>query len=251
MKKLLIFLLFITMLCMAACANGNTDGNADTPPVGDITTPTEAPLSYAGVSAAFVGDSITNGATLEQGDPIYWQLVKESLQLGDVTGMGVNGSCYSTKSEFGLEHEPLAIRYQQIPQTDMIFIALGTNDFGRSTPMGTIEDQEDVSFYGAMNMILTALEEQCSDSQIILLTPIVRHDKSVNNLGLEITDYIAAIKAVAQERNLPVVDMYELTRNSLSQGVFTDGVHLDKYGHQILAQTLETWLKDNMETVLH
>jgi len=207
-------------------------------------------LSYAGKTAAFVGDSITNGAQLNAGDLRYWEVLASKLQLGEVTGMGVNGSCYSTKSEFGMDHEPLATRYQKIPQADLIFIFLGTNDFGRSTPMGTMEDTEDVSFYGAMNMILTKLETQCPNSRIILLTPIVRYDKSTNNLGLKQSEYIDAIKAVAAQRGLILIDTYELTRQQLTQGLFADTVHPDKYGHQVLAEALETWLQENIETVL-
>ena len=243
MRKILSAVAAILMVFSLVGCNAPKEEPADP-------TPETQTLSYAGKSAAFVGDSITNGAMLNEGEQRYWQVLADKLQLGEVTGMGVNGSCYSTKSEFGLDHEPLATRYQKIPQADLIFIFLGTNDFGRSTPMGTIEDTEDISFYGAMNMILTQLETQCPDSQIILLTPIVRYDKSMNNLGLKQSAYIDAIKAVAAQRGLPLIDTYELTRQQLSEGLFADKVHPDQYGHQILAQALETWLQENIETIL-
>lgn len=43
MKRFLIFLLLIAMLCMAGCDKGSNDKNADTPPVGSVTKPTEEP----------------------------------------------------------------------------------------------------------------------------------------------------------------------------------------------------------------
>lgn len=239
MKRLIVFLLvLVTVLSLTACG-GATPGETE-----------PEPLSYQGVTATFVGDSITNGATLKGGEPIYWQLVQSALGFGKTVGLGVNGSCYSTRSDFGMEHEPLPTRYQKITQTDLIFIALGTNDFGRNTPMGTIEDQEDISFYGAMNFVLNELEKQCPESQIILMTPIIRFDKTQNALGLKLQDYIDAIKAVGAQRSLPVVDMYTLTGTKLPSGVFTDTVHPDKLGHQTLAAALQTWLEENIQTVL-
>ena len=241
MKRLLaLALTFVLLLSLTACGGKKTEQTPD--------TKEPKAKSYAGMTAAFVGDSITNGAELQKGDKIYWELVSEQLQLGQVTGLGVNGSCYSTKSEFGLEHGPLPTRYQQIPQADLIFIALGCNDFGRSTPMGQIEDHEDVSFYGAINFILDELETQCPDSQIILLTPIPRPNKVSNNHGLKLRDYADAILAVGQARGIPVVDLLTLTGSTITEGVLTDGVHPDKYGHQIMAGSLAGWLLENVET---
>ena len=238
MKKLIVGILCLGVLLSFAACGGNS---------GETQPPA---LTYQGVSAAFVGDSITNGAQLKTGDPIYWQLVQTALGFDKTVGLGVNGSCYSTKSDFGMEHSPLPTRYQQIPQTDLIFLALGTNDFGRNTPMGTIEDQEDISFYGAINFVLNELEKQCPESQIILMTPIIRFDKSQNSLGLKLQDYIDAIKAVGEKRGLPVVDMYSATAPKLPSGIFTDNVHPDKLGHQVLATALQTWLEENIEEVL-
>ena len=243
MKRLMALLLAVLMvLGLAACGGDKAETKA---PADD----TPKAKSYKGMTAAFVGDSITNGAELQKGDMIYWQIVSANLELGEITGMGVNGSCYSTKSEFGLDHQPLMTRYQKIPQADLIFIALGCNDFGRNTPMGTIEDKEDISFYGAMNFILDQLATQCPDSQIVLLTPIPRPSLGVNKLNLKLRDYADAIIAVGQARQIPVVDMLTLTAPNFPEGLFVDGVHPDKFGHQVMAQTLQTWLEENVETL--
>ena len=101
-----------------------------------------------------------------------------------------------------------------------------------------------------MNFVLNQLEKQCPDSQIILMTPIIRFDKKQNALDLKLQDYIDAVKAVGAKRGLPVVDMYTLTASKLPSGVFTDTVHPDKLGHQVLATALQTWLEENIQTVL-
>ena len=71
--------------------------------------------------------------------------------------MGVGGSCVSAKSNYGTGNYPLINRYQNIPDKDLITIYMGTNDYGHNTPMGTIDDTTDVSFYGALNVIIPGI----------------------------------------------------------------------------------------------
>ena len=54
--------------------------------------------SYYGKSAVFVGDSITYGEGTSVGSR-YWELLKSSLNLSSVTGMGVPGSSISARSK--------------------------------------------------------------------------------------------------------------------------------------------------------
>lgn len=240
MKKTIVWILVLLLvLPLVACGGGAPQ---ETQP---------AQKTYAGLTATFVGDSITNGAKLNAGDLRYWEILKNDLGFAEAVGMGVNGSCYSTLSEFGMEHEPLVTRYQKIPATDLIFIFMGTNDFGRATPLGSVEDREDVSFQGAMNKVLDEVKKAHPESKIILLTPIVRYDKQANTLDLKLEDYIAAIKEVAAAQDLPVIDTNALTKDKLPEGLFADTVHPDKYGHQILAEAIQGWLEENIDTILN
>ena len=240
MKKFLAIILVLCVLfALAGCQQSE--------PV--ETEPKER--SYSDVTACFVGDSITFGCTLVAGEKIYWQVADEALHFKNTIGMGINGSCYSTTSDRGLECSPLTMRYQEIPQTDLIFIALATNDFYENTPLGTIEDTEDVSFYGAINYCLDKLAVQCPDSKIILIAPIRGHGQTVvNKVGHKYVDYIEAIKAVGEKRQLLVMDMYTLTYDTLLEGFLNDIVHPNKYGHQQMGEVLQKWLEENKEAVL-
>lgn len=239
MKKLLVMLLALCfVMALAGCQKSDPEPS------------TTEPLSYANTTATFVGDSITFGCTLKAGEKIYWQLASEALGFKNAIGMGVNGSCYSTTSDYGLDNSPLTMRYQEIPQTDLIFIALATNDFYQNTPLGTIEDQEDVSFYGAINFVLNKLEQQCPNSKIILIAPIRGHGKMITNkAGHKYVDYIEAIKAVGEKRQLTVMDMYTLTYDTLLEGFFNDIVHPNQYGNQQMGEVLKTWLEAHMEAL--
>jgi len=243
MKK---FFAIIFALCIVWALAGCEGKTAATEP-----SETELALSYSDVTVAFVGDSITRGTAMEPGNPIYWERVDDALQFKQVTGLGINGSCYSVTSEYGLRTEPLPTRYQTIPQVDLIFILLGTNDFNMNTPLGNIEDKEDISFYGGMNYTFDRLEQEYPNSKVILMTPVRRHGVLLeNDHGLKLTDYNDAIKAVAQQRGYILIDMYEITYEKMTQGVLADAVHPNKFGHQIMGDALTAWLEENIELVL-
>ncbi len=213
--------------------------------------PADAALkSYSDVTACFVGDSITKGHTLADGEMTYWQNVDVSLNFKEVVGLGINGSAYSVTSDNGMENGPMTTRYQTVPQTDLIFIALGVNDFFENTAIGSIEDTEDVSFYGAINFTLDKLAEQCPESKIILMTPIRCYTNPTNKAGHKLTEYVDAIKTVAAQRQLLVVDMQTLTYDTLPEGMFNDSAHPNKFGQQIMGEALQKWLEENIESVL-
>lgn len=248
MKKILS-LLFALCMIFALVACESAPAPAETQP--ETQPETEPALSYQNVTVAFVGDSITRGTAMEAGNPIYWEIVNEKLKFKQVTGLGINGSCYSVTSEYGATTQPLPTRYRTIPQVDIIFILLGTNDFNMNTPLGTIEDKEDISFYGGMNYTFDRFAEEYPDATVILMTPVRRHGVLwENSQGLKLTDYNDAIKAVAEQRGYILLDLYEITYEKLTAGVLADAVHPNKYGHQIMGEALTVWLEENIETVL-
>lgn len=258
MKRLLALLLAILLL--AGCSGQDVPAVTTTAaPTTDATTAptteatTEVKLSYEGLSAVFVGDSITYGVGTTNGNR-YFEYVAESLGLGKIYPMGVSGSCYSTCSDRGLEKEPLTVRGGTIPKADLIFIMMGTNDMGRNTPLGTPEDTTDVSLYGAIHVVVSGLQKKYPDSKIILLTPCPRRDLETNKLGLRLTDYVAAVEAAAKLHNVPCVDMYKPLAGQFSventQTYFPDGLHPNEAGHKLMADVLEAWLLENMEAIL-
>ena len=83
------------------------------------------------------------------------------------------------------------------------------------------------------------------------MTPVRRHGVLwENSQRLQLTDYNDAIKAVAQQRGYILIDLYEITYEKMTQGVLADAVHPNKFGHQIMGDTLTAWLEENIETVL-
>ena len=172
---------------------------------------------WNGKSAVFVGDSITAGTGTTK---IYYEYLKESLGFGSVTAMGVPGSCISAASDYGQSTKPLISRYQNIPSADLIVVFMGTNDYGHETPLGAVSDTQDGTFYGALNVIISALVEKHSSSKLVFITPLHRYgfgtskilgtkftyDHIPNGVGATLEDYVNAVKTVCANNGVSVID---------------------------------------------
>ena len=219
--------------------------------------------SWLGKTAVFVGDSITYGVGTEEGKR-YWELLENELNLSSVTGMGISGSCISAQSDYGTRNTPLINRYNNIPNKDLIVVFMGTNDYGHETPLGTITDEEDISFYGALNVIIPALKEAHKNSRIVFVTPMHRYgfgksnitgnsftyDNVKNGVGYTLKDYVDAIKEVCDSYSIPVIDLFSVdnldpSNVDIKNKYFPDGLHPNSEGHKIMANLL----KDNFSII--
>jgi lysophospholipase L1-like esterase len=176
--------------------------------------------------------------------------------------MGVGGSCVSVTSDYGTGNSPLIRRYTSIPESDIITIYMGTNDYGHETPMGTINDLEDVSFYGALNVIIPGIQKAQPNAKLVWITPTHRYgfgtskllgtpftyDYLPNGRGYSLNDYVDAIKEVCEKYDVPVIDLFTLSGMdpSLSEvrtQYMPDGLHPNAAGHEkiaaIIAKSLE------------
>jgi len=211
---------------------------------------------WSGRSAVFVGDSITAGTGTTK---IYYQYLKESLGLESVNAMGVAGSCISAASDYGHGNQPLIDRYQTIPSADLIMVFMGTNDYGHETPLGSIEDQQEGSFYGALNTIIPELVAEHSSSKIVFVTPLHRYgfgtskilgtkftyDNIPNGVGATLGDYVEALKAVCGKNSVSVIDLHtECTLDpeddTVRSNYMPDGLHPNADGHEVIAEIMES-----------
>lgn len=213
----------------------------------------------AGKKVTCVGDSITAGSGTTK---TYCSILDDTLELESMTGMGVAGSCVSATSDYKTSNSPLINRYKSIPDSDIITIYMGTNDYGHETPMGTIDDTEDVSFYGALNVIIPGIQNAHPDALLAWITPTHRYgfgtskmlgtaftyDYLPNGRGYSLNDYVDAIKEVCEKYDVPVIDLFTLSGMdpSLSEvrtQYMPDGLHPNAAGHEkiaaIIAKSLE------------
>ena len=210
-------------------------------------------------SAVFVGDSITAGVGTTK---LYYEFLKESLGLDSVTALGVGGSCVSAASDYGQKNQPLINRYQNIPSADLIVIFMGTNDYGHETPLGSVSDTEDGTFYGALNIIVPALIKSHPSSKIVYVTPMHRYgfgtskilgtnftyDHLPNGVNATLEDYVDAVKKVCASNGVSVIDLHtectwDPSDSEVRAGYMPDGIHPNAAGHEVIAGIMESHIR--------
>ena len=215
--------------------------------------------SWEGATAYFVGDSITAGSGINKK---YYEHIGEILSLQAANAHGIGGSCISAQSDYGSGNTPLINRYRSIPNVDLIVVFMGTNDYGHETPLGTIQDSTDISFCGALNVIIPGIQKQNPNSQLIFVTPMHRYgfgtskitgakftdDSLPNGRGHCLADYVNAIKSVCAKYGVPVIDLFSIcpinpSIKSDKDAYFPDGLHPNDAGHEIIAKVLAEQLQ--------
>jgi len=224
-----------------------------------IDSPVTDPVSkdnfnWSNTSVVFIGDSITAGTGTTK---TYHSYLSNMNIFKSVRSMGVGGSCISQRSDYGSKNSPLVGRYSSIPAADLIVVFMGTNDYGHETPLGTISDTSDVSFYGALDTVITGIQKEHPDSQLVFVTPLHRYgfgtskitgtkftyDNLPNGNGHKLEDYVNAIKVVCDKYAVPVIDLFNLCpitpeNPEDKKQYFPDGLHPNEAGHEIIAKLI-------------
>ena len=174
------------------------------------------------VKVACVGDSITE----RSGYPFKLQLL-----LGGnykVENFGVSGSTASVDSNISYMNQA-AFQKALAFKPDFVIVMLGTNDANRATCYDS-----DIS--DDYMQIMTAFQALQSNPEIVAVDspPIYSNYSGYNNTYLA-ANIIPRINIVADELNVPTVDMYDMMNSS---GYFADGIHPNDSGSTVIASTL-------------
>ena len=168
------------------------------------------------------------------------------MKCDEFLNLAVNGISYSSLTNV-LPEKALAKTVQGYGNADIIIVSLGTNDYGTNVPLGRFGDENDVSFYGAIDYVYKKLKKENSKSRIIIITPIPRADDGKRESGYSLEDYRKAIKQVATKYGLEVIcgekmkidPKKERDRNKY----IIDGVHINNAGHVLYYETVKEQLK--------
>lgn len=217
-------------------------------------------MELKGLKALFLGDSITEGHGSSAPDKVYWSVLGKRTGM-EVVGYGIGGTRIarqthkSDNERFDLDFN---LRAEQMDkQTDIICVFGGTNDYGHSdAPVGTPEDTDVYTFYGALNHLYTYLLSTYPDAFIFVMTPTHRvgeGPKAASGYQPEkpsLGTYVKIIREVAEKYSLPVLDLYAesgIDPSVLAQHdkYMPDGLHPNDAGYERLSYVVENFLRSH------
>lgn len=256
MRKTFFFLLS-ALLALGAGAQSVTVYEKDTPigfNVSDIDS-----IIFSAAKAdnptyqTLDGKRFVNGHWLSLGTSITWYnnnvsstftkgyqtRVMERLMFKKFTNNGVNGGV-------------LASALPQVITADYYTIEHGVNDWGHSTPVGTLEDYknntDNGTFAANYRKLIDAIYKANPKAMIVLCTPrksygfgiyLPAHWYDPLN-GIYLQDYADLIKQIAAYESLPVADwFYECGgQNNLARLSIDTALHPNDDGYQLMANVL-------------
>ena len=204
---------------------------------------------FASMTYVAFGDSITYGANhknnYKQMDKPYPTLVGKELGIGTVKNLAVSGATF-TANELDLVCMTKRIT-EYTSAADIISVQLGTNDWLNALPLGTPGDYEIDTVYGCLYLIAEHLTTTYKDSFVFFMTPYKTSLDRNDEYTLE--DVANAIKHVAQEYMIPVLDMYELGQFEVEMNdEGSDGLHpSQKFFEDYTAPQIVEFIKENFD----
>lgn len=132
---------------------------------------------------------------------------------------------------------------------DVVLIMLGTNDANPKWCLDSVRKTDFIGtpqeeFKSAYVELIKAYKKSNADAQIYIMTPLpVWPEKKPDHPTIKGRKeqlnawVIPTIKEIANEQNLPLIDVHHLMRKSLKYS--KDGVHLNDEGYKVLAKKIE------------
>ena len=201
-----------------------------------------------------IGDSITKGTFTDIGQsspnsvasPNFSDILKEKFGFAELFNYGINGTSIS-RTTYQFPELAMSIRVKDTVDADVIIVAAGVNDYATDVELGKKDDREDVSFYGALNVLYSFLKENRKNSKIFIVTPIKRQNDGPNKKGYTFDEYREAIVYRAKEFGFPVIDGYGLlidpkTEEGRRKHIL-DGLHPNQEAHLLYGEYLYEQIK--------
>ena len=190
----------------------------------------------------FLGDSITQGVGADKLENRYTD-VFQRLSGAIVSNHGISGTRIARQTNPWNEHvdkNDFVKRVDEIDaDADIVVIFGGTNDYGHGdAPIGTFDDRDEYTFYGAMYILCKKLIEKYPGKPVVFMTPLHRLSENVirpdrnGNPKAALKTYAEIIREVCEYYSLPVQKEF-----------MPDGLHPSTKGHKLLAEKVYAYLK--------
>lgn len=179
---------------------------------------------WNGKKAVFLGDSITAGSWYNPTLKTWENMIENwTYWVSKFCGMtyknyGIGGTHVSSAYNSGdgsKAEQAFTNRYSSMDDdADVVFVMGGTNDWlpdhTDTAPFGSISDNTDISFCGAIRVLCEGLIKKYNGKQIFFLTPICNRNQSSANptTGKTLQEYCDAIKEICNMYSIEVINTH-------------------------------------------
>jgi lysophospholipase L1-like esterase len=189
-----------------------------------------------------LGDSITeaNGQATNK----YYQHLLVWNNLSRVRQYGYSGRCIQKKN--ASDTDCMSTMYASMDDdADLITVFGGTNDWHLSEyGLGLMGDTTNITFYGALDVLIKGLTAKYPTKTIAFFTPLQR-TQSGSYPARNLEDYANAMIAVCRKYSIPCLDLYHdggFCPAIQGATYSTDGLHPNNAGHLIIAKKMYSFL---------
>lgn len=212
-------------------------------------------MELKGKKIVFIGDSITEGVGASSKEKCFVTLVGERGEFREYKNYGIGGTRFAkqTKPSEKPRHDlDFCGRIDDLDEdADIVVMFGGTNDYGHGdAPLGTFEDRDLYTFYGACHFLMTRLHERFPGKPKLILTPLHRVEEERPKKGVvtPLRTYVNIIREMAEFYSLPVLDLYKESGLQpqvplIRQMYFPDGLHPNDAGYEVIANLILTKLR--------
>lgn len=197
----------------------------------------------SGVILSALGDSYFGGSSLGR-EKVWVNLLANKYNMPKYID-GVGGS---TVADVKNDPVPIVKRHQNMMSaSNIVLVEGGRNDYNHQVPIGEAGSRDTKTFIGAWNVILDGIKAKCPNAMIVMITPWNFPDSDSKPIKRE--QYINAMKAVAEEQNVYVIDASDpsLTGVDMTDAVFRsqyclnadDVSHLNEEGMKLVMPRFE------------
>ena len=217
-------------------------------------------MELRGITANFLGDSITEGCGTSSQEATYHGVLKKLYGMKEARNYGVGGTRVARQGEITslVRDRDFLLRARDMSDdADLVVVFGGTNDFGHGqASLGEMDDRTIYTFYGALHTLVCDLKDKYPNKPIVFITPLHRHNedgrgawKPEGVVQHPLVDYVTAVKEVCAYYKVPCLDLFVEEELRASGGdwypkYMPDGLHPNDAGHEIIARKLGEFLEN-------
>lgn len=196
-----------------------------------------------------LGDSLTAGDVVGNGTmgTPWTSYIPALTGIATCRNYGQNGTKLSTTDAAAFVN-----RYTSMNSTaDIISVWGGTNDFCFGAALGAMGDTSNVTFYGALDVLIKGLYAKYPNAELFFITPpkinkpALGETYTPNSAGKVLKDYRDAIIAMCDKYSVPVLDLFSDSSMScyLDTGTYRpDNLHFTVAGYQRISHKIANFI---------